>query len=298
MFESDPNSAVPNPTPSTADPSPTPPPLGGPPWATGKDRETLIREMDELYSALPYLSPDQSQPAQPAQPAAAPSGYDYGAYAQPAATPQPAAAQPSAALPPDPSLAQTDPERWQREFDAYNRRIVSESIAASAGQYSRPLLAQQAQTARELSRRDPRSAPIWERYGHEIDREMAKAPLEQRTKSAYDMVVDMIRGRHFDELSSAQAAQRSATPTASANVEGEPQPPEPKPLDKFWSSDHFYARRLRDSGMTKTSLREKIREMNLTEKQWVDGVASGNVVITSDDKSQSIEPAAAAAGAE
>ena len=262
--------------PTVAPPSPATEPLDGPVWATGKTRAQLINEMEEFYTALPHLDLSGQVPA-----------------VAPAALPGPAPVVESSvaptlaqALPPDPALAQTDPEEWRRQFDAYNRATTQAILREAASEYSRPLMESQAQTARELSRRDGKNTDIWERYGHEIDREMAKAPMGQRTQANYSMLCDMVRGRHFDELVGAAAP---TNPTATATLTDTPsgvEAAEESPLDSLFASDNFYARRLRDSGLSKAAVRRNLVKMRLSEKQWVDNVLSGQVVITEHGEKQ------------
>ncbi len=256
--------------------------LDGPEWAQGKNRSQLIREMEDFYAALPHL--DLSAP-----PAAA---ADVASSPVVAVAPAPVAA-PSV---PDPSLAQTDPEEWRRQFDEYNRATTQNMIREVAGRYSQPLMESQAQTARELSRRDPALADVWQRFGHEIDREMAKAPMEQRTQANYSMICDMVRGRHFDELmkerdaAPASAANATATGSAPDSASGA-EPPAQTPIDGLFESDSFYARRLRESGISKSALRERLTKMQITEEDWVKEVESGGIVLTSDGSKQIVSAA-------
>lgn len=273
-------------------PSPTPEALDGPAWARGKTRDQLVREVEEFYNALPNM--DFSNHAAQPQPQPQYGGYSPHSNPEPyrpnpGPNPQPNSPQNvSVPLPPDPDLAQTDPERWRREFDAYNRAVVQATISESANAFSRPLVESQAQTARELSRRDPRNSDIWERYGHEIDREAAQLPMSQRNKRAYDWIADMVAGRHRHDLAQNERAT-AANPTASSTPTAEPQQPTPaSPLDSIWNSDNFYIRRLKDMGMTKNAIREQMKKMRKTEKQWVEMVEQGQLVISSDGKKQHV----------
>lgn len=286
----------------TAPAAPSADALGGPEWARGKTREQLIRDMEETYAALPMLDLSR-QPARLAEPQpmnGQRNPYDYGGYS-PSPQPQNGA---GTALPPDPELAQRDPDRWQREFDAYNRAVIQDTLRSAAGAYSQPLVQSQAETARELSRNDPRNRDVWSRYGHEVDREMAGVPMERRNKRTYDQACDMVRGRHFDELvalRSTQSPQKEAPAngTASASADATPPaPPEPDPFDAFWESSHPYAQRIRNSGQSKTAFKDKIRKTGMSPAKWAAAAERGNIVLTGDGthKQQAkSEPASAGA---
>jgi hypothetical protein len=203
------------------------------------------------------------------------------------------AAQPTetdnAPLPPDPSLAQTDPEEWRRQFDKYNRAIVSGAIQEQGAAAMRPMAESTAQTNRQLSRQDPRFAQVWSKFGPEIDREMAQIPMQQRTLQAYEYVCNMVKGRHAEELfrdgqpgagPEGEPHEPNATVSSSEDAGATPSPPEQDPIDRIWASDHPHIERMKNTGMTKTRLRASLKQMGQTPAKYVEALERGNMLFS------------------
>jgi hypothetical protein len=184
----------------------------------------------------------------------------------------------------------TDSAAYHNQMLEYNRRMTAAAVAAATQSFGTPILTSQAQTARFASTQDAEYAEIWQRWGHEIDAQMAKVPLEQRTKANYDTVASMVRGKHYRELAASVAApsQTIGNPTVTADpntgmpIQGNT---EASPLDQLFDAGGPTVERYLRAGLNKTKIREKLAQWQMSEKEWVESVNRGGVIFSDHDQS-------------
>lgn len=114
--------------------------------------------------------------------------------------------QPTQVTLPDADMALTDPRGYQEQLANYLNAQTDARVAA----YAAPIMQNQAATALSLAKNDPKNAPIWQKYGAEIEAQVANIPLHLRTRELYDAAVTQVKGVHFDELATEKMAALAA----------------------------------------------------------------------------------------
>jgi len=107
---------------------------------------------------------------------------------------------------PNSDLALTDPDKYQTQLIAAMQAQNQQTMAA----YAAPVYQQLSETAKELSRSDNKNKHVWDKWGSEVERNVANVPLHQRTKELYDKAVVMVKGEHADELAAEAVSRISA----------------------------------------------------------------------------------------
>lgn len=187
------------PTPGTADaPAPGAAPTaefryaagsGVPDWAVGKTASEILGlavKQNEIISGMPpYAAPDRTKEVtggeKPWQEYPAPTGA-------------------AAALPTDDEWVATPQKAFEKALEANVATRFApmfEGMASSIAQGAR------AQAAIVHQKE-------FARWGPEIDNEVAKVPVGRRTVDLYRYVVDIVRGRHTDEIAEERVRERMA----------------------------------------------------------------------------------------
>lgn len=123
--------------------------------------------------------------------------------------------------PPQPQVAPPTPDEWSMDpATAYQKQLAYDQATKFD-----PVIRQQqemlAQTGRELARMKYKDE--FTRWGPEIDILLQQVPVGQRTSQTYDMVVDMVRGRHAREIQQEEVERAIAQRLKSGDVT-RPQP--------------------------------------------------------------------------
>ena len=154
-----------------------------PEYSQGKDRAALVGIIENLRTSVTAAAP-----------APAP---------QPQVQPQVADPTSSNGVGISPDDIYSDTPAFVRSIEDYTNAKVEAGISAAATPLLTPLVGM-AKTASQTEK----NKEVWDAYGPEIDTEMAKIPLQSRADPAiWNQAVDMIAGRHRDELAH-KAAER------------------------------------------------------------------------------------------
>jgi len=179
--------------------------------------------------------------------------------------------------PPNPDLMYSDPAEYQRQYDAY----VEARFNAQLTQLAAPVLQQNADTARELSKMGA-YADVWRRWEPEIEQQLAGIPTHQRTKQLYDQAALLVRGLHAEELANERAQQMLAsrdTGTESTHGAGGAPPASPgDALDEAWDSGHPFFEKAKSYGMSKERIREHCARSGISVADYVKNATLGTVV--------------------
>lgn len=244
-----------------------------PDWARGKTADEIVDMADRMFQYM-QQSGGNSHP-QP-QPQYAPQQPRVDAYSNGGYSVQE----------PNPDLMYTDARAYQQQLTAYQQSLVQQQLSAVAA----PILSQNAEMARELSRRDPEISDVWSRYAPEIEVELAGIPVYQRNKSLYDKAAEIVRGRHWRDFAREEAERLSASGSVTERVGTGYGPsnfaPHRDSLDEFFDSAHPYVEFARSQGVTKEMVRKQVEGMGTTVEDWVKGAKSGQVISATGNRLQ------------
>lgn len=231
-----------------------------PEWARGKTADEIVQMADRMFG---YMQQQQYQATPAPQQNYAPDQSSLNAN--------------SGYGPPDADLAYSDPAAYHRQMLQYQQALVQQQVS----QIAMPVLQNQAETARELSRRDPAVADVWQKYAPEIEVELAGIPAYQRNKQLYDKAAEIVRGRHWKDYARDEASRLAASVPATERFgeSGGHYPGSARDaLDDFFDSNHPYVGFARSQGMTKEMVRQQLRTMGTSAEDWVKGAKAGSVI--------------------
>lgn len=256
-----------------------------PSWARGRTVSDLIQNTQSLIDSI------GSGDVQGASPQTNQSGQNVGAQRQQWQQAQqsvqqnaPSAQQPTqqpSVNPPHPDLYYENEQEYYRRLNEWQKQATQQQVQ----QLGQPVLQQNAQTARELSKRDPKLSDVWERYEPEVMKYIQNVPVQNRTKDAWDMAAKLVKADHMDEMV-AQQAERQRSRSGSAPVTGRPsgspdtgrEPVYNDAIEKFYDSDHPYVKRCREQGITEAKLRERAAAMGLGPEEFVENITGQNLI--------------------
>jgi hypothetical protein len=228
-----------------------------PEWAVGRTADEILEIAKKMYEVVVQA------PHAPAPPAPAPA---------PAPSPAPALAPQAPVQPPNPDLMLTDPAEYQRQLTAYNQWLLDQRLQ----QVSVPVLASQAQMARNVVRSDPEYADVWASYGPEIDAEMARLPLEQRANpEMWRLATEMVAGRHRKELA-AKLAAKAAIPADAGTVPADAGVPHIQPnahldpIDRLFAEVPAIRERYEKAGVSAQAVKDHARAMGHTLESYAE----------------------------
>lgn len=154
--------------------------------------------------------------------------------APPRATPQMASAVPQ-------GMPQRDPEEVRRKRNeliqadpaAAFQTILQEEISPIFG----ALIDSNQRLSRQLMLSNPTNRELYDRYGDEIEKEVAVLPPAQRLQNVeklYDNAAATVRGRHATELTQAEVDRRVAEELEKRGIKVTGASPVPKPAPKAY----------------------------------------------------------------
>ena len=202
-----------SPTPATSSTPPSTPepwraPATGPAWAAGKTAEEILSIAAPAVEMLDKFNLSGKVIGQPPQ-SLTPQGYGQptpAGYGQP----QTGYAQPPQAAQPDPNEYPT----WG-QMQAWLQQQAQQSITPQiTGLYEN-----QAATNLQWLRGQDRYKVVFDKFGPEFNVELAKLQPHVRTLDNLQMLADLVKGRHVDEIARERAAELAATtpPTMRSN---------------------------------------------------------------------------------
>ena len=245
------------PTGPQGDPEPTPDPNldpNLPEYSQGKDRAALVGMIENLRTSVTVAPAPVPQP----QP-------------QPIPTSEPS---PSSGISAD--AIYSDTEGFVKSIQDYTDAKVNAGISAAATPFLTPLVGM-AKNASMVEK----NKEIWDAYGPEIDSEMAKIPLQSRADPAvWNQAVDMIAGRHRDELahkaaerivaSGGDAGMITSGGVTSSNGNGI----SASPIQALFNEDHSSIQAFKDEGMTPATVINHASQMGHTEEVYAEMLKS------------------------
>lgn len=130
----------------------------------------------------------------------------------------------------DPETLLTDPKAWQQGFETR----VAQYVNAALGNAAVPVLQQLSDTLETQARNDPANADVVDKYWGDVTQLVAQVPPTQRSAALYREAVTLVRGKRFDELAAAKAAQLAAAGTGIEGVSGSGAPGGSDPQAEVW----------------------------------------------------------------
>jgi hypothetical protein len=234
---------------------------GVPDWAVGKTASEVLGlavKQNEIISGMPaYTSNAPTNTAVQDKPW---QQYTPGTGAQ-------------AAMPTDDEWVATPQKAFEKALDAnvnarFTPMLDSMSAAIAQGARAQAAMASQKEFAK---------------YGPEIDNEVAKVPVAQRTVDLYRYAVDIVKGRHVDEIAEERVRERMAgLPMAERSMGGasgsvatglvdwEKLPPGIK--DKW-----------QRAGITEATIREDCAKWGMTPEKFLEMTVGGQVISETPD---------------
>jgi hypothetical protein len=169
---------------------------GVPEWAVGKSPQEILGlavKQNEIISAVPAYQPPQEKPWQQ--------------YPQQQA----------------PQMGQPTDDEWVATPQKAFEKAFGSALEANVTARFAPMLDGMAQSVAQSAR--AQAAMVFSKefgkFGPEIDNEVAKVPVAQRTPDLYRYAVDIVRGRHVDELAEERMRERmAALPMAERSMGG------------------------------------------------------------------------------
>lgn len=122
---------------------------------------------------------------------------------QPVQTQQQAPVAQSTGLP-DADLMLTDPQAYQAQLVQSLTAYQQQSLAQQAA----PIINAQAETALYMSKNDRSISGVWDKYGPEIEMQVARIPAHLRTKQLYDQAAKLVQGNHVEEIAEERAQEK------------------------------------------------------------------------------------------
>lgn len=232
-----------------------------PSWMRGKTFKEIAdyseQVMQAALTAAPAATPQapQQQPQQTYQ-------------AQPQAAP--------AAGMPDPNLMYSDAAKYQEQLAAYYDNRLQQQIQ----QASQPFLKSQVGIARNAAKSDPDDADVWSEYGHEIDQEMLRVPLEARANpDAWKTAAAYVAGKHRREMMQRYAERNGNQRQDAGTVSSDGGiPPGANgsagavgdEIDQLFSEDHPAVERFKEQGMNAQRVRQHATAMGHSAEKYAE----------------------------
>ena len=224
-----------------------------PSWAQGKTPEELVQMTESLYTTVQNMQYTQ----QPTPPTPAPAA--------------PVAHQPTVGTSmPDPSLAYTDPTQYNTQLSAWQKLETQRMLE----QQAQPLMQSNAELAKAESKRNPKYADIWAKYGPEIEAQLATVPMQMRIQpSIWDDAAALVAGRHMEDIYKSRNAA-SGMDTGIMSADGVPgtgtvsSTQSPLEIARAEGADWIQQFK-RLPGMSISKLRQRVTQLGYTEDEYV-----------------------------
>lgn len=235
-----------------------------PSWMRGKTFKEIADYSEQVMQAALTAAPAATPPAPQPQPQ-----QNY----QPA--PQPAQPQAAAGMP-NPDLMYSDAAEYQRQLAAFYDSRMQQQIQ----QASQPFLQSQVGIARDSARRDPDDADVWAEYGHEIDQEMLRVPLQARANpDAWKTAASYVAGRHRKEMMQKAVERHGAQRHDSGTISSDGGiPPGANgsagaigdEIDQLFHEDHPAVERFKKQGMNAQRVRAHAAAMGHSAEKYAE----------------------------
>ena len=168
--------------------------------------------------------------------------------------------------PPAPTLDPNDYLTGQQFMD-HGQRFVTQAQQA-AQQAAQPAIDGMAQMTLNMVK--TQRPEVFGKYGHEVLALLDTVPKQNWTIDNVNLMADVVRGRHIEELANDRARQLLAQDPAlrSSGTNGlQTTPPEPSPWDALPEGVRNH---LQSQGITLAFIREHAPKMGMTEKAWIE----------------------------
>lgn len=227
-----------------------------PDWARGRTARELL-EIGETWRQAATNNQYQQQPPQQAA----------FSYQQPI--------QQQGVQPPDPALMYSDPAQYQNQMLAYNQHAFQQQMNAAA----QPLVSGVVDMARFASQQQDKKT--WDRWGHEIEREVSQLPMQMRNKQAFDLALQIVKGRHVDEIANERALELQANGGPGferGGAVGAAPSMASDPLSELWNDDtNGWVQEMKRAQATPQSIRDYCAKTGTDVNAYVADIKKGNV---------------------
>ena len=253
-------------------PEPWRAPATAAPWAAGKTPEEILNIAGPAMDMLEKFNLSGRVLAQP-------SINQTPGYAQP--QPQPGYGQPATGYGQQPVPGQQDPNDYPTwgQLQTYFQQQAQQQVAPQFN----TIYENQAASNLYTLRGQPQYKMVFEKYGPEFQTEVARLPPAVRTLDNLQMVADLVRGRHVDEIARERAAELAATtpptmrPNGFAGAAGQTPPDNTLGLHAE-SVPAAWRERAVAAGITDQVVREWCAANGQTEQQFYEMLNKSRVV--------------------
>ncbi len=146
-----------------------------------------------------------------------------------------------------------------------------QALTQQAAQYAEPAI--QAAASVAYDRVKEKNSEVFAKYGPEIHGYLAHVPKTQWNIDSLTHVVDLVRGKHVEEIAAERAARLAAQPIDPAfrATGASGTTPAPTPQDPLAGLDDFQRKRLADQKITRETIETFCRAQNppITVDTWV-----------------------------
>lgn len=127
-------------------------------------------------------------------------------------------------------------------------------------------------------------AKAFEKYGPEIDNEVAKVPIGQRTVDLYRYAVDIVRGRHVDDIAEERVRERMAgLPGAERSTGGASGAAAPSGLLDWEKLPPTVKDKWQRAGITEAEIREDCAKWGIRPEKFLEMTLANQVVFETPD---------------
>jgi len=207
---------------------------------------------------------------------------------------------------PKPEPAQTGDKPWQQytpptqgaaamptddEWVATPQKAFEKALEANVQQRFAPMLGEMAAGLASSAR--AQAATTWtkefSKYGPEIDAEVVKVPVGQRTVDLYRYAVDIVRGRHVSELAEELAQQKLAGLPGAERATGGAMSGAPVAGAIDWTKlPPGIAKKWRDAGITEATIREDCAKWGMTQEKFLEMTMNNQFISETPDGGWSV----------
>jgi hypothetical protein len=179
----------------------------------------------------------------------------------------------NAAMPTDDEWVATPQKAFEKALDAnVNARFTPmlDSMSAAIAQGAR------AQAATAYTKE-------FAKYGPEIDNEVAKVPVAQRTVDLYRYAVDIVKGRHLDEEVESRLRERMAGLPMAERSMGGASGTTPTGLLDWEKLPPLVKDKWQRAGITEATIREDCAKWGMTPEKFLEMTVGGQVISETPD---------------
>ena len=202
----------------------------------------------------------------------------YNTPPQPAVTEKPwqqytPQSSPQAGIPTDDEWVATPQKAFEKALDAnvsarFTPMLDSMSAVIAQGARSQAAMAY----AKEFTK-----------YGPEIDNEVAKVPVNQRTVDLYRYAVDIVKGRHVDEIAEERVRERMAGLPMAERSMGGASGTTPTGLVDWEKLPPTVKDKWQRAGITEATIREDCAKWGISPEKFLEMTMSNQVISETPD---------------